>query len=141
MPASGFLIGFKADVLDDAPSILRRGDIVGRIGSSNYIDIPPLPAVADVKKFIKELLRNLTSEAGVQAKIASDGLSNTEVGIFPFETSAFEMLADYATQDITRALPRYIINAINECAIQAWDEEKTLIDESIVNAVAPFVFA
>ena len=76
----GFLIGFKADVLDDAPSILRRGDIVGRIGSSNYIDIPPLPAVADVKKFIKELLRNLTSGAGVQAKIASDGLSNTEVG-------------------------------------------------------------
>ena len=137
----GFLIGFKADVLDDAPSILRRGDIVGRIGSSNYIDIPPLPAVADVKKFIKELLRNLTSEAGVQARIDSDGLSNTEVGIFPFETSAFEMLADYATQDITRALPRYIINAINECAIQAWDEEKTLIDESIVNAVAPFVFA
>lgn len=137
----GFLIGFKADVLDDAPPILRRGDIVGRVGSSNYIDIPPLPAVADVKKFIKELLRNLTSEADVQARIASDGLSNTEVGVFPFENSAFEMLADYATQDISRALPRYIINAINECAIQAWDEEKSLIDEATVNAVAQFVFA
>ncbi len=137
----GFLIGFKADVLDDAPPILRRGDIVGRVGSSNYIDIPPLPAVADVKKFIKELLRNLTSEADVRARIASDGLSNTEVGVFPFENSAFEMLADYATQDISRALPRYIINAINECAIQAWDEEKSLIDEATVNAVAQFVFA
>lgn len=137
----GFLIGFKADVLDDAPPILRRGDIVGRVGSSNYIDIPPLPAVADVKKFIRELLRNLTMEASVQARIASDGLSNTAVGIFPFETSAFEVLADYATQDISRALPRYIINAINECAIQAWDEGKPLIDEGIVNGVAQFVFA
>ncbi len=96
--------------------------------------------MADVK-FIKELLRNLTSESDVQAKIVRDSLSNTEVGIFPFETSAFEMLADYATQDISRALPRYIINAINECAIQAWDEEKALIDESIVNTVAPYVFA
>jgi hypothetical protein len=137
----GFLFGFKADVYDDAPPILRRGDIEGRVGKSNYIDIPPLPAVSDVKKFVRELLKNLTMEAEVQARIAALSLNNTEVGVFPFETTAFEMLADYATQDISRALPRYIINAINECAIQAWDEEKPLIDEAIVNTVAPFVFA
>ncbi len=136
----GFLIGFKADVLDDAPEILRRGDITGRIGSSNYIDIPPLPAVADVKTFLGELLKNLTDEQKVKDRIAEQNL-NVGPGIFPFEASAFEMLADYATQDPTRALPRYIINAINECAIQAWDENKQLIDENIVNDVAPFVFA
>jgi len=137
----GFLIGFKADTIDEAPEMLRRKDVFGRIGASNYVDIPPLPAVADVKKFIRELLRNLISETQVQAKIATLGLSNTAMGVFPFESSAFEMLADYATQDITRALPRYIINAINECAIQAWDEGKPLIDEATVNAVAQFVFA
>jgi hypothetical protein len=136
----GFLIGFKADVLDDAPEILRRGDIVGRIGTSNYVDIPPLPAIADVKTFVRELLKNLTDDQKVQARISDQGL-NTQVGTFPFEPSAFELLADYATQDPTRALPRYIINAINECAIQAWDEEKQLIDENIVNGVAQFVFA
>jgi hypothetical protein len=136
----GFLIGFKADVLDDAPEILRRGDIAGRIGTSNYVDIPPLPAVADVKTFVRELLKNLTDDQLVQARISDKGL-NTQVGTFPFEPSAFELLADYATQDPTRALPRYIINAINECAIQAWDEEKQLIDENIVNGVAQFVFA
>ncbi|MBK8047940.1 MAG: hypothetical protein IPK16_12875 [Anaerolineales bacterium] len=53
----GFLIGFKADVLDDAPQILRRGDIMGRIGPTNYVDIPPLPAVSDVKRFVQELLK------------------------------------------------------------------------------------
>ena len=135
----GFLIGFKADVIDDAPQILRRGDIYGRIGASNYIDIPPLPAVSDVKSFIKELLINLTEKETVREKV-SIGHLDSEHGIFPFERSAIELLADYATQDPTRALPRYIITAINECAIQTWDEEKQLIDDSIVNDVAPHVF-
>lgn len=135
----GFLFGFKADVLDDAPEMLRRGDILGRINMSNYIDIPPLPAIADVQTFIKQLLRNLTDEVKVQAKIDGQGL-DTGVGIFPFNKPSFELLADYATQDITKALPRYLINAINECAIQAWDEKKALVDEPIVNSVAPYVF-
>lgn len=136
----GFLVGFKADVLDDAPEVLRRGDVQGRIGPSNYIDIPPLPAVSDVKTFVRELLSNLIDPEQAQARVDEQGLG-TELGIYPFENSAFELLADYATQDITRALPRYIINAINECAIQAWDEEKHLIDEGIVNSVAQYVFA
>ena len=135
----GFLIGFKADVFDDAPSVLLRGDVKGRIGASNYIDIPPLPAVSDVKAFLRELLSNLIDQEQAQAHIAEYNLY-TELGIYPLEHGAFELLADYATQDISRALPRYIINAINECAIQAWDEEKHVIDEGIVNSVAQYVF-
>jgi hypothetical protein len=135
----GFLFGFKADVLDDAPEMLRRPDILGRIGSSNYQDIPALPAVANVKTFMHELLKNLTDEAGVKAKIKAEGLK-CDHGSFPFEKTAFELLADYATQDQGRALPRYIITAINECAIQAWDEQKSLVDDNIVNQVAPYVF-
>lgn len=136
----GFLFGFKADVLDDAPEMLRRPDIQGRIGSSNYMDIPPLPAIADVKTFMRELLGNLIDGTRAQSKISADGL-NTELGIFPFERTAFELLADYATQDQSRSLPRYIITAINECAIQAWDDQKPLIDDVVVNQVAPFVFS
>jgi len=135
----GFLIGFKADVPDDAPEILRRSDVMSRIGNQNFLDIPPLPAVSDVKTFMKELLKNLTDEDKIKARIAKEKL-DTKVGIFPFELTAFEQLADYATQDITRALPRNIINAINECAIQAWDENKPLIDQGIVDNVAPFIF-
>lgn len=135
----GFLIGFKADVIDDAPELLRRGDIYGRIGASNYIDVPPLPAVADVKSFIRDLLRSLTVKELVEAKVANSHI-DSEHGIFPFDRSSIELLADYATQDPTRALPRYIISAINHCAIQTWDEEKQLIDDSIVNDVAPHVF-
>ena len=135
----GFLVGFKADVIDDAPEILRRGDVQGRIGVSNYQEIRSLQAVADVKTFVRELLSNLIDQGQAQARI--DELSlDTELGVYPFERSAFELLADYATQDPTRALPRHIINAINECAIHAWDDEMHLVDEGIVNDVAPLVF-
>lgn len=136
----GFLIGFRADVFDDAPQVLQRGDIMGRVGTSNYVDIPPLPAVSDVKTFVSELLKNLIDQEQAQARISEHGL-DTDLGIYPFERSAFELLADFATQDISRSLPRNIINAINECAIQAWDEEKHLADEGIVNGVAQYVFA
>lgn len=135
----GYLIGFKADVLDDAPETLRRPDISGRIGKSNYIDLPNLQAVADVKVFMRELLKNLTDETLVNTTIDLNKL-NSESGIFPFERNAFELLADYSSQDQSRSLPRYLITAINECAIQAWDDQKHLIDETIVNQVAPFVF-
>lgn len=135
----GFLIGFKADVPDDAPEVLRRSDVMSRIGNQNFVDIPPLPAVSDVKTFMKELLKNLTDEEKVKTRIGQESL-DSQVGLFPFDPTAFEQLADYATQDITRALPRNIINAINECAIQAWDENKALIDQTIVDNVAPFIF-
>lgn len=136
----GFLVGFKADVFDDAPEMLQRGDVQGRIGAGNYIDIPPLPAVADVKTFVGELLATLIDEEQAQERITENRL-DTELGKYPFERNAFELLADYATQDPARALPRYIINAINECAIQAWDDGKQLVDEAIVNNVAQYVFA
>lgn len=135
----GFIVGFKADVFDDAPLILQRGDIRGRVGPGNYIDIPPLPAVSDVKTFVRELLTNLIDQEKAQAVISEHAL-DTELGMYPFARSAFELLADYATQDIIRALPRYIINAINECAIQAWDDKKRLADDAIVNHVAQFLF-
>ncbi len=137
---AGFLVGFKADVLDDAPEVLRRGDVSSRIGSSNYVDIPPLPAIADVKTFMRELLKNLTDEDKVKERIREQK-AKTEHGVYPFTQTSFELLADYATQDNSRALPRYIINAINECAIQAWDEKKAVVDDNIVNNVAQFVFA
>jgi hypothetical protein len=136
----GFLVSFKADVFDDAPSILLRSDIISRVGTSNYVEIPPLPAVSDVQTFVSELLQKLIDQEQAQAHIAEHNL-DTEPGVYPFEHSAFELLADYATQDPTRALPRYIINAINECAIQSWDEEKYLVDEGIVNDMSQYVFA
>lgn len=136
----GFIIGFNAVVMDDAPEVLRRPDIMSRVALSNYVEIPALPAVTAVSVFVRELLSNLTDSARVGARIAEHNLS-TEFGTFPFTLESLQLLADYAAQDPRHALPRYIITAINECAIQAWDDKKPTIDEATVNSVAQYVFA
>ena len=135
----GFIIGFMANTLSEGPRILTRPDIISRIGMQSYIEVGHLPAVSDVRRFIEELLEHLVEAPKANEKIQAEALQGT-VNTYPFEPSAFELLADYASQDPFKALPRNIINAINECAIQAWDEDKLLIDDIIVNDVAPLVF-
>jgi len=136
----GFVVGFKANTLSEGPRILTREDIGSRLGMHNYIEVGHLPAVSDVKRFMEELLAHLVDTDRANARIQAEALEVT-VKTYPFAPSAFELLADYTSQDPYKALPRNIINAINECAIQAWDEGKPLVDDEIVNDVAPLVFA
>lgn len=135
----GFIIGVKADTRDEMGRILDRQDIRGRIGEINYIEIPHLPAVQDVKTFIRELLQQLVQQDAADKKIQEKKLG-VQPETYPFSNSAFELLCDYASQDPVKALPRNLINSINECAIQAWDEQKATVDDAIVNNVAPLVF-
>jgi hypothetical protein len=136
----GFIVGFKANTLSEGPRILTREDISSRIGMNNYIEVGHLPAVSNVKQFMEEMLEHLVDQDKAQGKIQAGGLTVT-LKTYPFAPTAFDLLADYASQDPYKALPRNIINAINECAIQAWDEQKPLVDDEIVNNVAPLVFA
>jgi len=59
---------------------------------------------------------------------------------YPFTAEAFEMLCEFASEDPTKALPRNLIKAVNECAISAWDERKPIIEPNIVNEIAPLIF-
>lgn len=135
----GFVIGSTADTRDEMPRILNRADISTRIGEINYIEIPHLPAVQDVKTFVKELLQHLVQHEAAEKRIQDDKLG-VPLETYPFNNSAFELLCDYASQDPVKALPRNLINSINECAIQAWDDQKQIVDDEIVNDVAPLVF-
>lgn len=135
----GFIIGFMSNVRDDVPSIIDRGDIRTRIGESNYLEIGALPAVANVKAFITELVSDLVDKECANEKIKAKTLK-TKFGKYPFDTEALDVLAEYALQEPTLALPRLLIHAINECAIQAWDEEKPVITATIVNSIGPSVF-
>jgi hypothetical protein len=51
-------------------------------------------------------------------------------------------MCDYACQDPHKSTPRNIIRTINECAMTAWDAEpkRRVIDDAIVNEIAPVVF-
>lgn len=135
----GFIIGFKADTRDDAPRVFIRGDVTGRIGANNYIELETLAAPANVKQFIEEMLAHLVDQKKAEKRIQDKGLSST-VQTYPFTASAFELLCDYACQDVIKSTPRNIIKAINECAIAAWDSQQDVIDDNNVNGIAPIIF-
>lgn len=137
----GFVIGFKADTLDEAPRILVREDITSRIGKQNLIELPTLAAPANVKTFVEDMLEHLIDEPQANALIKAESLP-TKFKRFPFTDSAFDLMCDYACQDPHKSTPRNIIRTINECAIAAWDAnpKKRIIDDAIVNDIAPVVF-
>lgn len=136
---AGFIIAGTAVTLDDMPEWYYRADIRTRVGHDNIIEIPHLPAIKDVETFIKEMLGEFIDKEKVNKKIKGKKL-NVSLESYPFKTDSFALLAEYATQDPEKALPRNIIRAINECAITAWDKEVPIIDNDIVNEIAPLIF-
>lgn len=135
----GFVIGFKADTRDDAPDILVRGDVSSRISPSNYIELETLAAPANVQQFVRELLKHLVDQGLASQRIQNDNLSSSP-DTYPFTAVAFDLMCDYSCQDGIKSTPRNIIRTINECAIAAWDCDKQVIDDDIVNQIAPVIF-
>jgi DNA polymerase III delta prime subunit len=135
----GLLIGFFANTIDEAPQALIRGDVRGRIGQNNYIEMEILPAPANVNQFVTEMLSELLDVPKAEALIQAEQLQST-AATFPFSATAFELLCDYACQDAIKSTPRNIIKTINECAIATWDKNMHIIDDDVVNEIAPIVF-
>lgn len=135
----GFIIAFYAVTVDDAPKMIIREDIFSRISRSNMIELETLSAPANVKTFVEEMLGHLINQKEADKLIKTEKLSST-MSTYPFSASAFELLCDYACQDAIKSTPRNIIRTINECAIAAWDAQKKIIDDDIVNEIAPIVF-
>ena len=135
----GIIISSFGLTSDDMPEILRRPDIENRMGAHNYVVIPALPEVEDVRQFLTEMLAELIDDQKAEERIHAEKLAVTSE-TYPFTEEAFSLLCQYTSEDPVKALPRNIIRALNECAIQAWDEGKPIVDEEIVNNVAPVVF-
>jgi DNA polymerase III delta prime subunit len=135
----GFVIGFKAVTVDEAPKMLIREDILSRISRANLIELETLSAPANVKAFVEEMLAHLIEQPKAEKLIQKEKLSST-IKTYPFTATAFDLLCDYACQDAIKSTPRNIIRTINECAIAAWDSQKKVIDDDIVNEIAPIVF-
>lgn len=135
----GFIIAGTAITFDEMGALFNYEAVVNRIGRNNIIDIPSLPAVKEIKEFITELLSELIDKTKAESKIQEESLK-TSLTTYPFSSDSLDLLCEFAYQDPQKALPRNIIKAINECAIYAWDEKKPIIDENVVNEIAPIVF-
>lgn len=135
----GFILSSYALTLDDMAEIVVRADVRTRIGENNFVEIPPLPSIKDVQIFLKELLAELVEQNKAEQKIQNESLG-VSLETYPFTAEAFNMLCEFASQDPTKALPRNLIKAVNECAISAWDERKPIIEPNIANDIAPLIF-
>lgn len=135
----GFIIASYALTRDDMAELLVRADVRTRVGENNFVEIPPLPSIRDVEIFLKELLAELVAQDKAEEKIQNESLG-VSLETYPFTAEAFEILCEFASQDPTKALPRNLIKAVNECAISAWDERKPIIKPNIVNEIAPLIF-
>jgi len=137
----GFVIASTAGGMDELPQLFLSGAIrrAGRIGTDHYIDIPYLSAVADVKTFLKELLKELIDQPLAEKRIRENSLE-VSLETYPFNSESFDLLCQYATEDPIKALPSHLIHCLNECAISAWDDKKFIIESSIVNEIAPLIF-
>lgn len=84
----GFVLGFKADTLDDAPRVLYRPDVISRIGKQNLIELEMLGAPANVKTFVEDMLSQplevVVNE--VRHSIAQIGFVAPRVNLFLSET-------------------------------------------------------
>jgi polygalacturonase len=119
--------------------MLVRGDVSSRVSPNNYIELETLAAPANVQQFVREMLEHLVDQVEAEKRIQADTLPSTK-DTYPFTATAFDLLCDYACQDVIKSTPRNIIRTINECAIAAWDAQKKVIDEDIVNEIAPIIF-
>ena len=136
----GFVISTYAIFEEDMPRIITRPDVKSRIGASNYVEIPALPGVGDVRAFLEELLHELVDQDAAEKRIQETHLQSTRK-TYPFNADAFDLLCDYASQDPVKSLPRNMIHVVNECAISAWDTDKPIIDTEIIHHIAPLVFS
>jgi len=135
----GFILSAYAVTKDEMSDIIVRPDIRTRIGEHNFIEIPPLSSVRDVQIFLKELLAELINQNKADEKIHKESIG-VSLETYPFTAEAFDVLCEFASQDSTKALPRNLIKAVNECAISAWDDKRHIVETNIVNDIAPLIF-
>jgi len=135
----GFIIAGYALALNDMAELIWRDDVRTRVGENNFVFLDHLPNVKDVQEFLRQMLAELVDHTQAQVKISSEGLG-VSLETYPFTSDAFDLLCQIAAADPTKALPRNIIKAVNECCISAWDSNQAIVDENVVNEIAPSVF-
>ena len=135
----GFLVAATAGGLEDTARFLKSEAVITRIGRQNVVLIPAIPTLDDVKSFVAQMLSQLVDQTAAEHTIRENDLE-APLATYPFHADSFDLFCEYASQDNWKAIPRNIINAINECAIIAWDEQKRIIDSDIVMGIAPLVF-
>lgn len=130
----GFVFAARGGGGEELPPILNLEAIKSRIGENNIIDIPHFGGVQDVKGFVLDLLANIIDSEKAREKIQKEKL-DTGTESFPFTESSLDSFCEYIRENPERALPRAIIECINDCAVSAFRAGEGLIDDNRVDGM------
>jgi hypothetical protein len=128
----GFILAYQRGPEDALPWLTASAILTRLGGESALIGIPYLARVEDARQFIQDLLDTLVDREAAHRAIEERGLS-CDADTFPFTEDALRTIEQYVTEDPLKALPRIIINKMNECAVTAFREGASIVDENIAS--------
>lgn len=135
----GFIISFWGTTLDDIPGFVIGEEIQRRLGKTNIKHLPYLNEIENIKDFLKDLFTAFIDKEKAKDIIKKEKLDTT-INIYPLTEEALDLICQFATENPEKSTPSNIIMCINRCAVEAYNQNKKLIDGDIVNIIAPVVF-
>ena len=123
----GFVVSTYAAKEDDIPDFIFESDIRTRIGGHNIHELQYFQDPKDVETFLRDLMELVIDREKVQSKVEAGDVP-TALKLYPFSDEALEQFVEVSTESVTASLPRNIIKAVNECAVDAVNRGSVLIE-------------
>lgn len=131
----GFIVSIYAGQEDDIPDFIWESDITNRIGRDNIHDIRYLHEEGAVELFLSDLFQ-LTIDPDLKTQGESEGTIPPGLNWYPFIDAAKDQFVNDAISAVTASLPRNIIRAVNECALQALRRDSRVIEPQDLTPVS-----
>jgi hypothetical protein len=127
-----FVLAYYETPTSRMPGFIKEADIITRIGPESVIEVAPMEGVENVRQFVEQLSAYMIDKECAASRV--DEASN-----YPFESPALDLFAELCVEDLGAAVPRNIIRAVSECALEAYRRDEALITEEIVQRIVPMV--
>jgi hypothetical protein len=130
--ALGFMVSIFAGAENQIPDFVFRPDIISRINRSNIHLLNYLQEPREVEQFLRDLFDLMVDPAKKQA---AETAGEIPAGLpwYPLTDTAKEQFVDTAVSAVTASLPRNLIKAVNECAVEAVQRGQRVIDVADLN--------
>lgn len=130
----GFLVSGSFARQEDIPAVLADEQITNRLGEASIVELP-LFTRPNTEEFLSDLLEGLVDPDSSKERLHSleKGGKKLEVRPFPFTPDGFQLFVDYVSRMTDEAVPRIIVQKLDNLAFEAMERGKYVIDVSLMN--------
>lgn len=128
----GFIVSIFAGSENQIPDFVYRPDIINRINRNNIHMLNYLQESQEVEKFLRDLLDLMIDPAKKQTAETNAQIPGG-LAWYPFSDTAKDQFVETAVSAVTASLPRNLIKAVNECAVEAFQRASRVIDVQDLN--------